>query len=188
MRSGISSKLIFASCVRYFNRAYYGFRGEQNLTKSDNIRQIWQAVCRTQQGYICGILPEGVAGQEVSRDPAQAWCLGSCGSLDAHAVGAARTGTMMRTSSALLNTRRRYISPKGFTPVWRQSDDPGWIIQSCCIRVMSGALDPTYHSTSSLLAEWKYYNNYTSYTYKLKKKHLPGTYSSTSTQRITSTR
>ena len=63
--------------------------------------------------------------QEVARDPDQAWCLGSCGSLDAHAVGAARTGTMMRTSSALLNTRRRYISPKGFTPVWRQSDDPG---------------------------------------------------------------
>ena len=36
--SRILPKLIFASCVRYFNRAYYGFRGEQNLTKSDNIQ------------------------------------------------------------------------------------------------------------------------------------------------------
>ena len=34
--------------------------------------------------------------QEVSRDPAQAWCLGSCGSLDAHAVSAARTCIVYR--------------------------------------------------------------------------------------------
>ena len=44
MRSRISPKLIFASCVRYFDRAYYGFWGEQNLIKTDNIRQNLTAV------------------------------------------------------------------------------------------------------------------------------------------------
>ena len=46
---------------------------------------------------------------QVSRDSAQAWCLGSCGSLDAHAVDAARTFTMMKTFAL----RRSYIPPKG---------------------------------------------------------------------------
>ena len=50
--------------------------------------------------------------QEVSRDSAQACCLGSCGSLDAHAVSKARTCTVMRTS-ALVDLRRSYVPPKG---------------------------------------------------------------------------
>ena len=36
MRSRFLSKINFVSCVGYFDRAYYGFRGEQNLTKPDS--------------------------------------------------------------------------------------------------------------------------------------------------------
>ena len=75
----------------------------QHPTKSDS--------CRSQGGYTYAVYALKVL-QEVSRGPAQAWCLGSCGSLDAHAVGAARAYTMMRTS-ALLNIRRSYVPPKG---------------------------------------------------------------------------
>ena len=82
-------------------------------TESDTIRQhpIKSDSCRTQAGYTYAVYSLKVL-QEVSRDPAQAWCLGSCGSLDAHTVGAARACTMIRTF-ALLNIRRSYVPPKG---------------------------------------------------------------------------
>ena len=51
--------------------------------------------------------------QEVSRDSAQACCLGSCGSLDAHAVGAARTCTMMRTYALLKYTTMLFHTTNG---------------------------------------------------------------------------
>ena len=112
MRSRILSKLIFRlrklrGILR--SRVLRVLRGSisdqiwQHPTKSDS--------CRTQGGYTCTVYSLKVL-QEVSRDPAQAWCLGSCGLLDAHAVDAARTCTMMGTS-ALLNIRRSYIPPKG---------------------------------------------------------------------------
>ena len=113
VRSRISSKLIRSTCKL---RGILRSRVLRALrwTKSD---KIWQHPtksdsCRPRGGYeytytvyFLKVL------QEVGRDPAQAWCLGSCGSLDAHAVGAARTCTMMRTC-ALLNIRS-YIPPKG---------------------------------------------------------------------------
>ena len=55
-----------------------GFEGNKiwhHATKSDS--------CRTQGGYTYTVYSLKVL-QEVSRDPAQAWCLGSCDSLDAH--------------------------------------------------------------------------------------------------------
>ena len=53
VRSRTLSKLIVASCVEYFDRAYYGFCGEQNLTKSDNIRQNLTAVeLRVEYTYV----------------------------------------------------------------------------------------------------------------------------------------
>ena len=57
VRSRILSKLIFASCVGYFDRAYDGFLGEQNLTKSDkiwqNLTKIWQNLTAVElRGYI----------------------------------------------------------------------------------------------------------------------------------------
>ena len=83
---------------------------EQNLTKSDNARQN-PIVVGLRGGYTYCVYSLKVL-QEVSRDSAQAWCLGSCGSLDAHAVGEAPTCTVMR-ASALTNIRRRYIPSNG---------------------------------------------------------------------------
>ena len=48
MRSRNSSKLIFASCVGYFDRAYYGVYVTSSrmlvLIEGDKIRQLWNSV------------------------------------------------------------------------------------------------------------------------------------------------
>ena len=83
---------------------------EQNLTKPDNARQN-PIVVGLRGGYTYCVYSLKVL-QEVSRDSAQACCLGSCGSLDAHAVSKARTCTVMRTS-ALVDLRRSYVPTQG---------------------------------------------------------------------------
>ena len=49
MRSKISSKLIFASCVGYLDRTYYGFYVNSSrmlaLIEGDIIGQLWNSVC-----------------------------------------------------------------------------------------------------------------------------------------------
>ena len=56
MRSRISLKLIFASCVGYFDRAYYGFYVASSrmlylivLTEGDKIWQLWNSVWISQR-------------------------------------------------------------------------------------------------------------------------------------------
>ena len=94
VRSRILSQLSFASCVRYFDRAYYGFWGEQNLIKTDNIRQNLTAVDFRggTSTHIHSILSEGVEGGQQRSSPGLVlgfvrltWCTcGGCSSYIHH--------------------------------------------------------------------------------------------------------
>ena len=61
MRSRISSKLIFASCVGYFVRAYYGFYVTSSrmlvLIEGNKILQLWNSVSVQVYGcgYVCAV-------------------------------------------------------------------------------------------------------------------------------------
>ena len=57
VRSRISSKLIFASCVGYFDRVYYGFYVTSSrlldLTEGDKIRQHHQRSPSRLKNHVC---------------------------------------------------------------------------------------------------------------------------------------
>ena len=118
-------KLIFGCCVGYFDRAYYGFWGEPNMTAVELRRH-------TNTVYSLNVC----VGQQRS-SPGRMLVL--------------LTSYMHHDDVCSLALRQTLGTTNNmFHTCVLAEVGPTKVIQSCCIRVTNGALDPNAHRTSHL--------------------------------------